>query len=103
MKLNINTIDADKLAIKYVLGIQEELDSFPDAFDILHIFIVRAVRQPDRQKATFTKHALLQYFAKGKEDNIDKGLEEALEKGLIEQSNKTIGKEAYTIKINPFQ
>ena len=102
MKLNINTIDADKLAIKYVLGIQEELDSFPDAFDILHIFIVRAVRQPDRQKASFTKHALNKYFAKGKDENVDSGLVEAIGMGLIEQTSSAEGKEAYKILINPF-
>lgn len=102
MELNINKIDEDKLPIKYVLGIQEELESFPDAFDILHIFITRAVRQPDRQKASFTKHALKKYFAKGRDENIEKGLEEALGMGLIEQTNLNEGKEAYKIKINPF-
>tara|TARA_B100000767_G_scaffold27743_1_gene24112 strand:+ start:2431 stop:2742 length:312 start_codon:yes stop_codon:yes gene_type:complete len=103
MKLNINKIDENKLPIKYILGIQEELDSFPGALDIMHIFITRAVRQPERQKASFTKHALNMYFAKGKEENVDLGLDEALTMGLIEQTNSTEGKEAYSIKINPFQ
>ena len=87
MKLNINKIDEDKLPIKYILGIQEELESFPDAFDIMHIFITRAVRQPDRQKASFTKHALNKYFAKGKDENVDSGLVEAIGMGLIEQTS----------------
>lgn len=102
MKLNINKIDEDKLPIKYILGIQEELESFPDAFDILHIFITRAVRQPDRQKASFTKHALNKYFAKGKNENVELGLTEAIGMGLIEQTNMAEGKEAYKILINPF-
>jgi hypothetical protein len=102
MKLNINKIDEDKLPIKYILGIQEELESFPDAFDIMHIFINRAVRQPDRQKASFTKHALNKYFAKGRNENINSGLEEALAMGLIEQTNSAEGKEAYKIILNPF-
>ena len=102
MELNINKINEDKLPIKYVLGIQEELETFPDAFDILHIFITRAVRQPDRQKETFTKHALMAYHAKGHDDNIEKGLQHAIELGLIEQTCETEGKEAYKILINPF-
>tara|TARA_R110002074_G_scaffold336748_2_gene507236 strand:+ start:3031 stop:3342 length:312 start_codon:yes stop_codon:yes gene_type:complete len=102
MELNINKIDEDKLPIKYILGIQEELESFPDAFDIVHIFIARAVRQPDRQKASFTKHALNKYFAKGKDENVDSGLVEAIGMGLIEQTSSAEGKEAYKILINPF-
>ena len=37
MELNLFKIDEDKLPIKYVLGIQEELENFPDAFDIIYI------------------------------------------------------------------
>jgi hypothetical protein len=102
MELNINKIDEDKLPIKYVLGIQEELESFPDAFDIMYIIISKAVRQPLRQKETFTKHAFTAYYAKGKDDNVTKGLEKAVALGLIEQTNFNEGKEAYKILINPF-
>ena len=102
MELNINQINEDKLPIKYVLGIQEELENFPDAFDILHIFIMRAVRQPGRQKESFTKHALTAYHAKGHDANIEKGLQHAIELGLIEQTCETEGKESYKILINPF-
>lgn len=102
MELNINQINEDKLPIKYILGIQEELENFPDAFDIMYIFITRAVRQPDRQKETFTKHALTAYFAKGNDENIEKGLCRAIELGLIEQTCETEGKESYKILINPF-
>ena len=102
MESNINVTNEDKLPIKYVLGIQEELESFPDAFDIMHVIIGKAVRQPKRQKETFTKHAFTAYYAKGKEDNIDKGLEQAVGLGLIEQTNFNEGKEAFRILINPF-
>jgi len=88
--LNINKIDDNKLPIRYVLGIQEDSEDFPTALDILYIFISKAVHQPDRQKETFTKNALTDYQAKGKEAQIDLGIKEA------------IGKESYRILINPF-
>ena len=102
MQLNINKINEDKLPIRYILGIQEQMEDFPNSLDILHIFIMRAVHQPDRQKETFTKHALKAYHAKGKDDNIEKGLKEAIERGYIIPVNETIGKESYKIITNPF-
>ena len=102
MTVDIHTINEDKLPIKYVLGIQENLDAFPDAFDILYIFINAAIRQPDRQKETFTKHALVKYYSKGNAENAEEGLKRAIQLGLIEQTNDAPGKEAYRILINPF-
>ena len=106
MKINImvdiHRINEDKLPIKYVLGIEEQLEAFPDAFDILYIFINQAIRRPDRQKETFTQHALVKYFAKGNTENAIEGLKKAVQLGLIEQTNNEPGKEAYKILINPF-
>ena len=102
MELNINEINDDKLPIRYILGIQEQMEDFPNSLDILHIFITRAVQQPDRQKETFTKHALKAYHAKGFDVNIDSGLNEAIERGYIIPINETIGKESYKIITNPF-
>jgi len=100
--LNINKIDDDKLQLRYVLGIQEQMEDFPNRLDIMYIFILRAVQQPDRQKETFTKHALTAYHAKGHDDNIDIGLADAIKYGYIEQSCETKGKESYKIVLNPF-
>ena len=47
-------------------------------------------------------YANLQYFAKGKNENVESGLIEAIGMGLIEQTNSKEGKEAYKILINPF-
>ena len=102
MQLNINKINEDKLPIRYILGIQEQMEDFPNSLDILHIFIMRAVHQPDRQKETFTKHALKAYHAKGNDENIEKGLRESIERGYIIPVNETIGKESYKIITNPF-
>lgn len=102
MEVDVHKINEDMLPIKYILGVQEELETFPDALDILHIFITRAVRQPDRQKANFTKHALTKYFAKGRDENIASGLKKAIQLGLILETNSTEGKEAYKIITNPF-
>jgi hypothetical protein len=102
MKVDIHSITDDKLPIKYILGIQEQLEAFPDAYDILYIFINEAVRRPDRQKETFTRHALMRYHSKGNHDNASEGIKRAMQLGLIEQTKFDEGKETYEIKINPF-
>lgn len=103
MDLIIARLDEDKLPIKYILGIQEELESFPDAFDIIHIYATESIKRPDKPRETFTKNSLMNYHANGNIENAEKGLEQAIGLGLIEQTNKEEGKEAYSIKINPFQ
>ncbi len=103
MKLNIGKLNEDKLPIKYILGIQEELDGFPDAFDIIHIYATETLKRPERPRNNFTKNSLMNYHAAGNIDNAEAGLKQAVELGLIEQTNIEEGKEAYLIKINPFQ
>jgi hypothetical protein len=103
MELNLFKIDEDKLPIKYVLGIQEELENFPDAFDIIHLYVVESINRPNRPRYTFSKASLLKYHAKGNVENTENGIEQAINLGLIEQTNFEEGKESYTIKINPFQ
>lgn len=102
MELNVHKIVEDKLPIKYILGIQDKLEAFPDAFDILYIFINEAVKRPDRQKETFTKHALIKYHSKGNHENAEEGLKRAIQLGLIEQIKFDEGKETYRILINPY-
>jgi len=103
MELNLFKIDEDKLPIKYVLGIQEELENFPDAFDIIYIYVVENINRPSRQQYGFSKASLLKYHTKGNIENTEKGIEQAINLGLIEQTRFEEGKETYTIKINPFQ
>jgi hypothetical protein len=100
--LDIYKIDENKLPLRYILGIQEQSEDFPNALDILYIFIKRAVHQPDRQKETFTRNALTDYQAKGRNTQIDLGISEGIEKGYFKQVNETIGRESYRILINPF-
>jgi len=100
--VNINKIDENKLPIRYVLGIQEDSEDFPNALDILYIFISKAIHQPDRQKETFTKNALTDYQAKGRDSQIVSGINDGILKGYFEPINETIGKESYKILINPF-
>jgi hypothetical protein len=102
ISLNIYKIDENKLPLRYILGIQEQSEDFPNALDILYIFIARAVHQPDRQKETFTRNALTDYQAKGRDTQIDLGIAEGIEKGYFKQINETIGRESYRILINPF-
>lgn len=102
MSVNVHKITEDKLPIKYILEIQDQLEGFPDAFDILYIFINEAVKRPDRQKETFTKHALMRYHSKGNIENAEEGLKRAIQLGLIEQIKDEPGKETYKILINPY-
>ena len=102
MSVNVHKITEDKLPIKYILEIQDQLEGFPDAFDILHIFITEAVKRPDRQKETFTKHALMRYHSKGNIENAEEGLKRGIQLGLIEQIKFEPGKETYKILINPY-
>lgn len=103
MELNIGKLSEDKLPIKYILGIQEELEEYPDAFDIIHIYVTETIKRPTRPRNNFTKASLINYHANGNLENAEKGLKQAIELGLIEQTNFDEGKEAYAIKINPFQ
>ena len=103
MELVINKLDEDKLPIKYILGIQESLEAYPDAFDIIHVYVTESIKRPERPRYTFTKNSLMNYHSCGNIENAEKGLEQAINLGLIEQTNNEPGKEAYTIKINPFQ
>jgi len=103
MELNLFHIDEDKLPIKYILGIQEELENFPDAFDIIHLYMVEGINRPSRASTNFSKASLLKYHAKGNIENTNNGLEKAISLGLINQTCMEEGKETYTIQINPYQ
>jgi hypothetical protein len=93
----------EKLPIKYILGIEREFEAFPDAFDIVYIYINRAIKQPDRWGDAFTKHSLIKYeAAEASIEAIEAGLKRAIELGLIECTNETEGKESYRIILNPF-
>jgi hypothetical protein len=102
MKADVYNINEDKLPIKYILGIQDKLEAYPDAFDILYIFITEAVKNPSRQKETFTRHALMKYHSKGNVENASEGLKRGIQLGLLEQIKFEEGKETYEIKINPY-
>ena len=99
--MDLKRIDEDKLPIKYILGIHRELESFPDAFDIVYIFINDNIKRPSKNGKNFTKHAILTYHSDNVE-NVEAGLNRALQLGLIEAINETNDKETYRILINPF-
>lgn len=103
MTLAITKLDEDKLPIKYVLGIHEQLENYPDAFDIIYTYVTESIKRPERPRYTFTKNSLIDYHSNGNVENAEKGLEQAINLGLIEPNNIEPGKESYTIKINPFQ
>jgi hypothetical protein len=93
----------DKLPIKYILGIEKEFETYPDAFDIVYAYILKIKKNPERYKGTFTKHGLITWEFPGCSiDNIDNGLKKAIELGLLECTNETEDKEAYKIILNPF-
>ena len=83
---------------KYLQSIKRGYYTSED-IDSMHYL---AISQPDRQKETFTQHALLKYHSKGNTENAMEGLKRAIQLGLIEQIKDEVGKETYEIKINPF-
>ena len=101
--MNLQKIDKNKLPIKYILGIHKDLPAYPDAFDILYIFINENIKRPSKHGKNFTKHALLTYHCDKKHyNNATEGINRALQLGLIEPNIETKEKESYKIIINPF-
>ena len=101
--MSLKKINKDKLPIKYILGIQKELDVYPDAYDILYIFINENIKRPSKHGKNFTKHALLTYHCEESQyDNAEEGIKRAIQLDLIKPINETKGKESYKILINPF-
>ena len=100
----ILTINEDKLPIKYILGIEKDLESYPDPLDILYFMVNMAYRNPERYKGTFTRHACKTYWFKEiEEDKLDESLNKLTQMGYVVQTNNTPNKEAYKIMINPFE
>lgn len=97
------TINEDKLPIKYILGIEKDLETYPDPLDVLHHVVDLACRNPDRYKGTFTKHACKTYWFKDvDETKLTESINQLTQMGYIIETNDTPGKEAYKIMINPF-
>jgi len=97
------TINENKLPIKYILGIEKDLESYPDPLDVLHHAVDLAYRNPDRYKGTFTKHACKTYwFKETSEEKLTESINQLTQMGYIIETNDTPGKEAYKIIINPF-
>tara|TARA_R110000772_G_scaffold65007_5_gene145160 strand:- start:431 stop:736 length:306 start_codon:yes stop_codon:yes gene_type:complete len=100
----ILTISEDKLPIKYILGIEQDLEGFPSPLDVLHHAVNLSYRNPSRYKDTFTKHACKTYWFKESDvQTIDESINILTQKGYVIETNNTPGKESYKIIINPFQ
>jgi hypothetical protein len=98
--LNLNP---DRLPIKYVLGIEKELPSWPEPIDVLHYVVDRANRYPDRFKDTFTLHSVSKYYCPGKEEILNQSIDMLITKGFIAQIKDEPGKETYQVLVNPFE
>lgn len=97
-------IDVDKLPIKYILGIENSLDGYPTSLDVLYHEVSLCVKSPDRNKGTFTLHALNKYhFPDTTREHLKRSVDELVIEGLVEQTNSEEGKEAYRILVNPFE
>jgi hypothetical protein len=99
---DLRRIDEDKVPIKYILGIQEELPTYPDHIDILWVIINEAVKRPDRQKDTFGQLGFFNYHSNGNVENAKKSINKLLELGWIEPAKTKPGHESYRILFNPF-
>lgn len=97
-------INEDKLPIKYILGIEKNLNGYPTSLDVLYHEVSLCVKSPDRNKGTFTLHALNKYhFPDTNKEHLHESLTELVNEGLIEQTNSSEGKESYKILVNPFE
>lgn len=97
-------INEERVPIKYILGIERGLDSYPDPIDILYHVIDLSVRNPSRYKGTFTRHHCVTYWFKDSDPAIvDESINKLTQMGYVLQTNTTEGKEAYKIIINPFE
>lgn len=100
----ILTINEDRVPIKYILGIEKDLESYPDPIDILYHVVNLAYRNPDRYKGTFTRHAAKTYWFKEADESVlDESLNKLTQMGYVMQTNTDPGKESYKVIINPFE
>ena len=98
------TINRDQLPIKFILGIEQGLEGYPDPLDLLYYYVNMSYRNPSRYKDTFTKHNILQYSHPDADPAIvEASLQKLINDGYIEQTKNEPGKETYKIIINPFQ
>ena len=99
----IFSIDEEKVPIKYILGIERELEGFPTSMDIMHHIVSLCYKHPKRYKGSFTKHHCMTYWFKDCNENIlDESLNKLVETGFILETNTSPGKEGYKIVQNPF-
>ena len=99
---DLRRIDEDMVPLKYILGIQEELPTYPDHIDVLWVIINEAVKRPDRQKDTFGQLGFFNYHSNGNVENAKASIEKLLEMGWIEPAKTKPGHESYRILHNPF-
>lgn len=99
---DLRRIDNDCVPIKYILGIQEELSTYPDHIDVLWVIINEAVKRPDRQKDTFGQLGFFNYHSNGNVENAKASISKLLEMGWIEPAKTKQGHESYRILHNPF-
>lgn len=99
---DLRRIDDDMIPIKYILGIHEELPSYPDHMDVLWVIINQAVRRPDRQKDTFGQKGFFNYHSNGNVENAKASIQKLLELGWIEPAKTKPGHESFKIVHNPF-
>jgi hypothetical protein len=98
------SIDEDKVPIKFILGIERELEGFPAPIDIMHYVVSLCWKHPSRYKGSFTKHHCMTYWFKDCDETIlDKSLNKLVQTGYISETNRTPGKEGYKIIKNPFK
>lgn len=99
---DLRRIDEDMIPIKYILGIHEELPTYPDPIDVLWVIINQAVRRPDRQKDTFGQKGFFNYHSNGNVENAAASINKLVELGWIEPAKTKVGHESYRILHNPF-
>lgn len=94
---------ADKIKIKYILGMHKDSPEYPSGEDILYLMMKRASdRGEDINDITFTSTKLFKKLGDFKMENAEKSLKELIAISAIEIIRETKDSQTYKIKNNPY-
>jgi hypothetical protein len=94
---------AEKIKIKYILGMHKDSPVYPTGEDILYLMMKRALdRGEDINDITFTTTKLFKKLGEFKMENAEKSLKELVDIGATEVIRETKDSQTYKIINNPY-
>lgn len=98
------SIDNTKIKVKYLIGIYQDLPSYPDSEDLLYYLVNQAISNNNNQYE-FSDLALLSKFKETKVKDIDDIqllLKDLVSKKYVRKVKSTNLKDVYELIENPF-